>query len=89
MPMAKVEIEINFRLKPEQAAALLEFLSCVLHADIMRALDSPEQRQRAAIQARMSPRVRASAVAVTARRGKSRPAGRACGIRGGSRDPTG
>jgi hypothetical protein len=41
--MAKVEIEITFRVKSEQAAALLEFLSCVLRADIMRALDSPEQ----------------------------------------------
>jgi hypothetical protein len=44
--MAMVEIEITFRVKPEQAAALLEFLSCVLRADIMRALDySPEQVQ--------------------------------------------
>jgi hypothetical protein len=32
------EIEITFRVEPEQAAALLEFLSCVLRADIMRAL---------------------------------------------------
>ena len=43
--MISKEVEINFRVKPEQAAALLEFLSCVLRADIMRALDSPEQVQ--------------------------------------------
>jgi flagellar motor switch protein FliG len=43
--MTSKEVEITFRVKPEQAAALLEFLSCVLRADIMRALDSPEQVQ--------------------------------------------
>ena len=43
--MISKEVEITFRVKPEQAAALLEFLSCVLRADIMRALDSPEQVQ--------------------------------------------
>jgi flagellar motor switch protein FliG len=43
--MISKEVEITFRVKPEQAAALLEFLSCVLRADIMRALNSPEQIQ--------------------------------------------
>jgi hypothetical protein len=43
--MTSKEVEITFRVKPEQAAALLEFLSCVLRADIMRALDTPEQVQ--------------------------------------------
>jgi hypothetical protein len=43
--MTSKEVEITFRVKPEQAAALLEFLSCVLRADIMRALDSPGQVQ--------------------------------------------
>jgi hypothetical protein len=43
--MTSKEVEITFRVKPEQAAALLEFLSCVLRADIMRALDTPGQVQ--------------------------------------------
>jgi hypothetical protein len=43
--MTSKEVEITFRVKPEQAAALLEFLSCVLRADIMRALDSPGEVQ--------------------------------------------
>jgi hypothetical protein len=37
------EIEITFRVEPEQAAALLEFLRCVLRDHIKRALDSPEE----------------------------------------------
>jgi hypothetical protein len=41
--MTSTELEITFRVEPEQAAALLECLRCLLRADIKRALDSPAE----------------------------------------------
>jgi hypothetical protein len=39
--MTSTDLEITFHVQPEQAAALLECLRCLLRADIKRALDSP------------------------------------------------
>jgi hypothetical protein len=41
--MTSTELEITFRVEPEQAAALLEFLRSVLRDHIKRALDTPEE----------------------------------------------
>ena len=37
------EIEITFRVEPEQAAVLLRFLRAVAQQDIVRTLDAPDQ----------------------------------------------
>jgi hypothetical protein len=37
------EIEITFRVEPEQAAVLLRFLRAVAQHDIVRTLDAPDQ----------------------------------------------